>query len=176
MSMGAEGRHDPILVTGGSGYLAGFVLVQLLNAGRTVRTTIRDLARADAVRAILGRHAPTDRLTFHAADLLSDAGWDEAIAGTGAVIHVASPMPVREYRKQNLEKPAREGVRRVLETARRAGVGRVMRRPTAAFGRTFPANTSADTRDPRHSLNGMPGRWRRLSGTPCPSPPSSRAW
>ena len=77
-----------------------------------MRTTIRDLARVDAVRATLARHAPTDRLDFHAADLLSDVGWDEAIAGTGGVIHVASPMPVREYRRQDLEKLAREGVRR----------------------------------------------------------------
>jgi dihydroflavonol-4-reductase len=41
------------VVTGSSGYLAGFFMIQLLAAGRTVRTTIRDLARADEVRAAL---------------------------------------------------------------------------------------------------------------------------
>ena len=35
-------------------------------------------------------------------------------------------MPVREYRRQDLEKPAREGVRRVLEAARRQDVRRVV--------------------------------------------------
>ena len=124
--MEAGTDEDPVLVTGGSGYLAGFILLQLLDAGRAVRTTIRDLARADAVRAILARHAPTDRLSFHAADLLSDVGWDEAVAGTGGVIHVASTMPVRESRRQDLETPARAGVPRVLEAARRQGVGRVV--------------------------------------------------
>ena len=117
--------QGPVLVTGGSGYPAG-VVVQLLNAGRTVRTTVRDLARADAVRATLQRHAPTDRLSFHAANLLSDAGWDAAVDGAEGVIHVASPMPIREYRTQDLEKPAREGVRRVLEASRRAGIRRVV--------------------------------------------------
>ena len=124
--MNASVGQDPVLVTGGSGYLAGFVVIQLLEAGRAVRTTIRNLSRADEVRATLERHVPTQRLSFHAANLLSDAGWDEAMDGCGQVIHVASPMPVREYRNQDLEKPAREGVRRVLEAARRAGVRRVV--------------------------------------------------
>ena len=115
-----------VLVTGGSGYLAGFVIIQLLEAGRSVRTTIRDLARADEVRATLERHVPTRLLNFHAANLLSDAGWDAAMEGSGQVIHVASPMPVREYKNQDLERPAREGVRRVMEAAQRAGVRRVV--------------------------------------------------
>ncbi len=72
-----------MLVTGGSGYLAGFVIIQLLAAGRAVRTTIRDLAREDEVRGILEHHAPTQRLSFHSANLLSDAGWDEAMDVSG---------------------------------------------------------------------------------------------
>ncbi len=119
-------EQDEVLVTGGSGYLAGSVIIQLLTAGRLVRTTIRDLARTDQVRATLQRHAPTERLSFHAADLLADRGWDVALEGVSQVIHVASPMPVREYRTQDLEKPARDGVRRVLEAAHRAGVRRVV--------------------------------------------------
>ena len=132
-------EEGPVLVTGGSGYLAGFTIVQLLSAGRTVRTTIRDLARADEVRTTLGRHAPTGRLSFHAADLLRDAGWDAAADGAVHVVHVASPMPVREYRKQDLEKPAREGARRVLQAAIRAGAQRVvMTSSTAAAKPSTP--------------------------------------
>ena len=119
-------KEAPVLVTGGSGYVAGFVIAHLLSAGRPVRATIRDLGREAAVRAILQQHAPTERLSFCAADLLADAGWDAAVAGVAGVIHVASPMPVREYRGQDLEAPARGGVRRVIEAARRAGVGRIV--------------------------------------------------
>ena len=137
----------PVLVTGGSGYLAGFVIIQLLEAGKPVRTTIRDLVRADEVRSTLERHVPTRLLSFHAANLLSDAGWDEAMEGCGQVIHVASPMPVREYRNQDLEKPAREGVRRVMQAARRAGVRRmVMTSSTAAASpRVFGAAATDET-------------------------------
>ena len=124
--MATTSEQDPVLVTGGSGYLAGTIIAQLLAAGRQVRTTIRDLARADEVRATLQRHASTQGLSFHAANLLADAGWDGAVEGVRQVIHVASPMPVREYRSQDLERPAREGVRRVLEASHRAGVGRIV--------------------------------------------------
>lgn len=140
--MTADAENVPVLVTGGSGYLAGFVIVELLAAGRIVRTTIRDLARADAVRATLARYAATGRLSFHAADLLADMGWDAAMAGAGQVIHVASPMPVREYRKQDLERPAREGVRRVLEAARRAGVRRVVM-TSSTVAASPPASSAA---------------------------------
>ncbi len=139
--------RTPVLVTGGSGYLAGFVIIQLLEAGRSVRTTIRDLARADAVRATLERHVPTRRLSFHAANLLSDAGWDEVVEGAEQIIHVASPMPVREYRNQDLEKPAREGVRRVMEAARRPGARRVVMTSStaAASPRAFGPAPSDET-------------------------------
>ena len=133
----------PVLVTGGSGYLAGHVIIQLLAAGRIVRTTIRDPAHADAVRATLERHVPTGRLGFHAANLLADAGWDAAMAGAGQVIHVASPMPVREYRTQDLEKPAREGVRRVLEAAQRAGVNRVVTTSSTVAANPPPSDPTA---------------------------------
>ena len=125
----------PVLVTGGSGYLAGWIVVALLKEGRHVRATVRDIARADTVRALLGRYAPVDRLTFHAADLLADAGWDAAIEGTEHVIHVASPMPVREYKHRDLVTPAREGARRVLEAARRAGVAHVVMTSSVAAAR-----------------------------------------
>ncbi len=145
--MNASVEQAPVLVTGGSGYLAGFVIIQLIEAGRAVRTTIRDLLRADEVRATLERHVPTQRLSFHVANLLSDAGWDEAMEGAGQVIHVASPMPVREYRNQDLEKPAREGVRRVMEAARRAGVRRVVMTSStaAASPRVFGATPTDET-------------------------------
>ena len=145
--MDSNTKQSPVLVTGGSGYLAGWIIVELLKAGCPVRTTIRDLARADQVRAPLACQAPTEQLRFYAANLLSDAGWDAATDGAEQVIHVASPMPVREYRKQDLEKPAREGVRRVLEAARRGGVRRVVMTSStaAASPRVFGGTPSDET-------------------------------
>src|SRR5579872_5727985 len=84
-----------ILVTGGSGFIAGHAILQLLNAGHRVRTTVRNPKREPDVRSMLkqGGVEPADQLAFFAADLEGDAGWSEAVAGCDYVLHVASPFP-----------------------------------------------------------------------------------
>ena len=95
-----------VLVTGGSGFIASHAIVQLLEAGYDVRTTVRNLKREPDVRAMLkdGGVAPDtqNRVTFFAADLESDAGWSEAVAGCEYALHVASPMPPN-LRREPLE-------------------------------------------------------------------------
>ena len=73
---------ETVLVTGGTGYLAGWCLVELLRRGYRVRTTIRSPGREAAVRVAVGAEVDLgDRLTFAVADLTADAGWEEAVAG-----------------------------------------------------------------------------------------------
>jgi len=87
-----------VLVTGGSGFIAGHAIVQLLAAGHQVRATVRDLRRASDVRATLasgGAHAP-DTVSFVAATLEGDAGWTEAV--TAATTSSTSPRPFRPAR------------------------------------------------------------------------------
>jgi dihydroflavonol-4-reductase len=116
-----------VLVTGGSGYLGGWAVIGLLRQGYRVRATLRNLAREGDVRATIAAQVDAgDRLSFVAADLLSDEGWDRAVDGATYVLHVASPMPVGEFRGQDVIRPAREGTRRVLEAAAKAGVKRVV--------------------------------------------------
>jgi dihydroflavonol-4-reductase len=123
----------PVLVTGGSGYLSSWVIVTLLQRGFAVRTTIRDLAREDEVRAMIGSQVdPGARLAFFTADLLKDGGWARSVEGCDYVVHIASPMPVGEYKRQDIITPAREGTRRVLEAASQASVRRVVLTSSAA--------------------------------------------
>ncbi len=120
-----------VLVTGASGYIAGFAIKQLLAEGWTVRGTVRNLDRADAVRKTLA--APD--LQLFPADLTADAGWQEAAAGVDLMLHIASPIPLREPADpDDLIRPARDGALRALRAARDAGVRRVvMTSSTAAI-------------------------------------------
>ncbi len=120
---------ESVLVTGGSGFVGANCVLQLLDAGYRVRTTVRSLTREDDVRAMLrtGGAEPGEALSFFAADLTSDAGWPEAVAGCDFVLHVASPFPQSAPKHEDeLIIPAREGTLRVLRAAREAGVKRVV--------------------------------------------------
>jgi nucleoside-diphosphate-sugar epimerase len=115
-----------VLVTGGSGFIAGHCIVQLLEQGYRVRTTVRSLAREQSARAVLADAGMVkgDNLTFVPADLTTDVGWDEALAGVDLVLHVASPVqPGHVENEDDLIVPAREGALRVLRAARDAGCG-----------------------------------------------------
>jgi nucleoside-diphosphate-sugar epimerase len=117
-----------VLVTGGSGYLGGWCVVELLHRGYRVRTTVRDLAREAEVRATVGTQVDAgDRLTVLAADLLDDAGWGDAVSGCDYVLHVASPFPPAQPKDPDeLIVPARDGTLRVLAASLDAGVERIV--------------------------------------------------
>jgi nucleoside-diphosphate-sugar epimerase len=123
-----------VLVTGGSGFIAGHCILQLLEQGYSVRTTVRSLKREPDVRAVLGDAGMVngDALSFVAADLTSDDAWPAAVEGCDFVLHVASPVqPGAVENEDDVIVPAREGTLRVLRAARDAGVKRVVL--TSAF-------------------------------------------
>ena len=131
---------SPVLVTGGSGFLGGWCVAELLRRGQTVRATIRELSREPEVRATVWklvegsaaaaaepRPDAERRLSFVAADLQRDDGWERAVDGCEHILHVASPFPlVQPKDPDELIVPAREGTLRVLGAALRAGAARVV--------------------------------------------------
>jgi nucleoside-diphosphate-sugar epimerase len=139
---------DTVLVSGGSGYIAGFLIRQLVAEGWMVHTTVRSLAKEPGVRKLLA--VDDTRLRFFAADLNADAGWAEAMAGCSHVAHVASPLPAGVPKDANeLIVPARDGALRALRAAKAAGVRRfVMTSSVAAIsygrGRGIHHFTEAD--------------------------------
>ncbi|MEZ0094483.1 NAD-dependent epimerase/dehydratase family protein [Streptacidiphilus sp. EB129] len=155
---------ETVLVTGGTGYLAGWVIAGLLQRGYRVRTTVRSLDRAQQVRDAVSEQAggqAAGAIEFAAADLLSDDGWDEATAGADYVLHTASPMPFGPG--VDLITTAREGTRRVLGAAARAGVGR------AVF---TSSGVTADTGDP--DTPATETTWTVPSGTTVRAYPDSK--
>jgi dihydroflavonol-4-reductase len=120
-----------VLVSGGSGYIAGYIIRQLVGEGWTVHTTIRNLAKEANVRALLA--VDNSKLSFFAADLNSDAGWTEAMTGCSDVVHVASPLPNDKPKTDDeLIIPARDGALRALRAAKIAGVKRFVMTSSAA--------------------------------------------
>lgn len=117
-----------VLVTGGSGFLGGWCIAELLRRGYQVRTTMRDLDREAQVRTALASQVDSgDRLTVLAADLTRDEGWAQAAEGCDYVLHVASPFPPAQPKDPDeLIVPAREGTLRVLRASLDAGVERVV--------------------------------------------------
>ncbi len=137
-----------VLVTGGTGFVAGWTIAGLLQRGYRVRTTVRSLERADAVRRAVGRIVePGEMLEFVAADLTSDAGWDAAVAGCESVLHIASPLGSGGD-DESLIAAARDGTLRVLGAAAKAGVKRVvMTSSTAACTPAKPLARAIDEND-----------------------------
>jgi len=124
-----------VLVTGGSGFIAQHCIIALLNAGHSVRTTLRSSSRKDEVLRNLGNGGvePGDRLEFVVADLMADDGWAAAAAGCTYAFHGASPTPSGDQQsEEDWVRPAVGGNLRLLRAARDAGVKRVVL--TSAFG------------------------------------------
>lgn len=145
---------NTVFVSGGSGYIAGFLIRQLVAEGWTVHTTLRDLAREGALRRLLA--LDDSRLKCFAADLNHDAGWAETMVGCSHAAHLASPLPTRVPKDADeLIVPARDGALRALRAAKAAGVRRfVMTSSVAAVaygrGRGVHHFTEADWTDPGH--------------------------
>jgi dihydroflavonol-4-reductase len=147
---------ETVLVTGGSGFLGGWCVVELLQRGYEVRTTVRDLGREQEVREAVSSAGPSgEKPSVLAADLNEDDGWQAAVGGCDYVLHVASPFPpVQPKDPDELIVPAREGTLRVLRAALDAGVKRtVITSSVAAIagGATSPGPLSeADWTDLDH--------------------------
>jgi dihydroflavonol-4-reductase len=137
-----------VLVTGGTGFLGGWCVAQALERGHDVRATVRDLSRERAVRDAMAKAGvePGERLTVVHADLTSDDGWADAVAGCRYVLHVASPFPPEQPKDPDeLIVPARDGALRVLRAALDAGVERVVMTSSVAAirgGRQSSESTS----------------------------------
>ena len=126
----AEQTKPAVLVTGASGYIAGWIVKYLLEEGYTVHATVRDPAKQGSV-AHLQKIAATAAgiLKLFKADLLDQGSFDEAAKACEVVIHTASPFILDGFKDAHeaLVRPALEGTRNVLETVNRTpGVRRVV--------------------------------------------------
>ena len=109
----------PVLVTGATGFLAGWVVKQLVDAGVTVHATVRnpkDNAKCGHLKTL--SNIGKGKIVLFKADLLDDGSFAEAMKDCRVVIHVASPFITNYNDAQNdLLEPAIRGTQNVLNTA-----------------------------------------------------------
>lgn len=123
-------KSKPVLVTGGSGYLASWVIKMLLEKGINVHATVRnpsDSKKVDHLNAMA--NTSSGKLKLFKSDLLDSHSFDESMQGCELVIHMASPFFITGINdpERELIRPAKEGTRNVLETANRtAAVKRIV--------------------------------------------------
>lgn len=123
-------KSRAVMVTGGTGYMASWIVKMLLEEGISVHATVRDPSDAPKVEhltRIADRAA--GKLTFFKADLLDTGSFTEPMAGCELVIHTASPFFMEKPKDADAEllRPAKQGTRSVLEAAQQtASVKRVV--------------------------------------------------
>jgi len=113
-------KSKPVMVTGATGYMASWIVKQLLEEGISVNATVRDPSNAEKVAHLtaLAATSPGELRSFKA-DLLDPGSFDEPMQGCELVIHTASPFFLAKPKdpEQELIRPAKEGTRNVLEAA-----------------------------------------------------------
>ena len=115
-------RSAPALVTGGSGYIASWLIKYLLEDGVDVHATVRDASNDTKVGHLKQIAKETSAtLTLFEADLLHDGAFDEAMDGCEVVFHTASPFVISGIKdpQRDLVDPAVNGTRNALESANR---------------------------------------------------------
>jgi nucleoside-diphosphate-sugar epimerase len=112
------------LVTGGTGFIATYVVKLLLERGGSVHTTVRRLDDRTKCQPLLELQTEfPGKLEIFQADLLKDGSFNKAMQGCELVYHVASPFLVPAQIKDGMKdcvEPALKGTRTVLESANRS--------------------------------------------------------
>ncbi len=115
-------RSKPVLVTGGNGYIASWIVKYLLEDGVDVHATVRNPDDDNKVGHLkkIAANAP-GKLTLFKADLLAEGVFDEAMAGCELVMHTASPFVIMGITdpQRELVDPAVKGTTNVLDAVNR---------------------------------------------------------
>nr|AIA24416.1 cinnamoyl-CoA reductase 2 [Sinopodophyllum hexandrum] len=108
-------------VTGGTGFIAAYIVKALLDKGYSVRATVRNPDDVDKVGFLLEMNGAKERLKLVKADLMVDGSFDDAIEGVDGVFHTASPLvPQKVPWQETLVDPIIKGTVNVLASCLKA--------------------------------------------------------
>ncbi|MDF1665203.1 MAG: NAD-dependent epimerase/dehydratase family protein [Planctomycetota bacterium] len=122
--MNSESSLSPLVcVTGGSGFVAGHVICELLKRGFRVRATVRDLSIEDKVGHLTKMAAQSGgSLELFEADLLVERSFDAPFSNCDFIIHVAAVAKLAAADPmRDIVTPSIQGTQNVLDTIVRVG-------------------------------------------------------
>ncbi len=112
-------QSKPVLVTGATGYVAGWLVKKLLEEGLTVHAAVRAPSKIEKLTHLneIAANSP-GQIKYFQADLLEEGSYAEAMEGCELVYHTASPFSttVEDPQKELIE-PAEQGTANVLHQA-----------------------------------------------------------
>lgn len=147
-----------VLVTGGTGFLAGWIIRKLLERGYEVRTTIRSKKKISSVTDMLEyEDVPTEKLSFTFADLTKAEYWDKAMENIDFVIHTASPLGGNNHEDSTLIPIAKSGVENVINAAVKAHVKKIVM--TSSEAACYPLKSEANPNVDENFWTDMDNKW-----------------
>ncbi|KAA1466810.1 NAD-P-binding protein [Dentipellis sp. KUC8613] len=106
------------LVTGANGFIAVWVVRRLLEAGYSVRGTVRSADKGAHLREIFKSYGDKLELVV-VPDITAEGAFDEAVKGIDLVEHTASPFTYKADTPDDLIAPAVKGTVGVLESIKK---------------------------------------------------------
>jgi len=115
-------KTKPVLVTGGTGYLASWIIKMLLEDGIDVHATVRDSSNTSKIEHLTTlSNQSSGTLKLFDADLLKKGSFEKAMGDCELVFHTASPFMITDIKNPETEliRPAKKGTKNVLESAKK---------------------------------------------------------
>ncbi|KAJ7618767.1 D-lactaldehyde dehydrogenase [Roridomyces roridus] len=113
-------QSGKVLVSGANGFVATWVVKSFLDAGFSVRGTVRSAEKGQHLETVFGLFGDKFELII-VPDITATGAFDEAVKGVDAIAHTASPFHFAANDPAELSEPAVNGTVEMLESARKYG-------------------------------------------------------
>jgi len=105
-----------VLVSGANGFIAVWIVRDLLQKGYSVRGTVRSEAKAKFIRTLFANYGEKCEIVI-VPDITKAGAFDTAVQGVDAIEHTSSPFHFDADDPNELIEPALKGTQGILESA-----------------------------------------------------------
>lgn len=109
-----------VLVSGANGYIAMWIILELLKQGYLIRGTVRSASKGQHLKKEFIKYGDKFEVVI-VEDITKEGAFDEAVQGVDAIAHTASPFHFNVQRPEELIEPAVNGTVGILRSALKYG-------------------------------------------------------